>query len=158
MVRFRGTAHIHVPSQTNKTNNTYKTMKHIILNILAIIGLTGVAAHAQEDGSPLPFAVTLGGKAAAHKKGEAFAKVADAVAADAAIEVAAKAELIIINVAKAGADGNPDATAAPAIILLQGTTKGALDKTMDKKKLAAGKYFLSIVADGKTASIQFTVK
>ena len=133
-------------------------MKHIILTILAAIGVATNTTHAQVDGSPLPFAISLGGKAAAHKKGDAFDKVAEPVAADAAIEVTAKAELIIINVSKAGADGNPDSAAQPAIILLQGTNKGALDKTMDKSKLTAGKYFLSVVADGKTASVQFTVK
>lgn len=133
-------------------------MKHIILNIFALIGIATGTARAQEDGSPLPFGITLGGKPAAHKKGEPFAKIADAVAADATIEIATKAELIIINVSKAKVDGTPDSAAAPAIILLQGTTKGALDKTMDKKKLAAGNYYLSVVADGKTASIQFTVK
>ena len=133
-------------------------MKHFILSILAVIGLLAVPARAQEDGSPLPFGVTVGGKAAAHKKGDAFAKIAEPVAADGAIEVAAKAELIIINVHKAGADGKPDSAAAPAVILLQKTNKGSLDKTLDGKKLAAGKYFLSVVADGKTASIEFSIK
>ena len=76
--------------------------------------------------------MSLGGKAAAHTKGEAFAKIADAVAADAAIEIGAKAEMIIINAHKAKADGTPDSAAQPAIIILQGTNKGSLDKTMDK--------------------------
>ena len=132
-------------------------MKHIILSILALIGLATVTARAQ-DGGPLPFGVTVGGKAAAHKKGDAFAKIADPVAADAAIEVAEKADLIIINVSKAGADGKPDSAAQPAVILLQGTNKSALDKTLDKKKCEAGKFFMSVVAGGKTATIEFTVK
>lgn len=131
-------------------------MKHILITLLAILGFTAPGAFAQEG--PLPFTVSLGGKAATHTKGEAFAKIADAVAADAAIEIGAKAEMIIINAHKAKADGTPDSAAQPAIIILQGTNKGSLDKTMDKQKLAAGKYFLSVVADGKTASIQFSIK
>jgi len=107
-------------------------------------------------GDALPFPVTVGGQAA--KDGTPFAKLAEPVAADAKIEVGAKADLVIINVHKAKADGTPDSGGQPAIILLQGTTKGALDQTMDKQKLAPGKYFLSIVAGEKTASIQFSVK
>ena len=131
-------------------------MKHILITLLAILGLTVPGARAQDG--PLPFSVSLGGKAAAHTKGEAFAKIADAVAADAAIEIGTKAEMIIINIHKAKADGSPDSAAQPAIIFLQKTNTSALDKTMDKQKLAAGKYLISVVADGKTASIQFSIK
>jgi hypothetical protein len=132
-------------------------MKQIILSILAIFGFAAGSAHAQDDG-PLPFGVTVAGKAATHKKGEPFAKITEPVAADGAIELAAKGDLIIINVHKAGADGKPDNAAPGAIILLQKTNKGALDKTVDGKKLAPGKYFLSAVAEGKTATVEFTVK
>jgi len=64
-------------------------MKHILITLLAILGYTAPHAFAQEG--LLPFTVTLGGKAAAHTKGEAFAKIADAVAADTAIEIGAMA-------------------------------------------------------------------
>jgi len=43
-------------------------------------------------------------------------------------------------------------------ILLQGKTKTNLDKTMDGKKLAAGNYVMSVVSEGKTASIFVTIK
>jgi hypothetical protein len=39
------------------------------------------------------------------------------------------------------------------VILLQRKTKTKLDKTMDGKKLAAGNYVMSMVSEGKTASI-----
>ena len=45
-----------------------------------------------------------------------------------------------------------------AAILLQGKTKTNLDKTMDGKKLAAGNYLMSVVSEGKTASILVTIK
>lgn len=127
-------------------------MKNTLLLALstALLGLHALA------GDSLPFPVTVGGQAA--KDGTPFAKLADPVAADAAIEVGAKADLIIINVHKAKADGSPQEGSQPAIILLQGTTKSALDQTMDKQKLAPGKYFLTVVAGDRTASIQFSIK
>ena len=131
-------------------------MKTLLLAFLSII-TTGIVS-AQDDGS-LPFGVSLGGQAATYKKGEPFAKVANPVKNDAAIEVAAKAEgIIIINVNKTDDKGAPAAGGQPAIILLQGTNKGTLAGTMDKQKLAAGTYLLSVVADGKTASILFKVE
>lgn len=131
-------------------------MKTLILALFSLVSLGLVAGHAQEDGA-LPFAVNLGGQAATYKKGEPFAKVAKAVKNDAAIEVTSTGNPIIINVAKTNAKGEP-AGAAPAIILLQGTNKGSLAGTMDKQKLAAGDYMLSVVADGKTATILFKVE
>ena len=131
-------------------------MKTLLLAFLSIV-TTGILS-AQDDGS-LPFGVSLGGQAATYKKGEPFAKVANPVKNDAAIEVAAKAEgIIIINVNKTDDKGAPAAGGQPAIILLQGTNKGTLAGTMDKQKLAAGTYLLSVVADGKTASILFKVE
>ena len=127
-------------------------MKPIALTLLATSLLT-LRAFA---GDALPFPVTVGGQAA--KDGAPFAKLTEPVAANAAIEVGAKADLIIINVHKAKADGSPDDAAQPAVILLQGKTTGALDQSMDKRKFAPGKYFLSISAGEKTASIQFSIK
>ncbi len=131
-------------------------MKTLLLAFLSIV--TTATVSAQDDGS-LPFGVSLGGQAATYKKGEPFAKVANPVKNDAAIEVSAKAEgLIILNVNKTDDKGTPAAGGQPAIILLQGTNKGTLAGTMDKQKLAAGTYLLSVVAEGKTASILFKVE
>lgn len=132
-------------------------MKHLILSLLALLGITTGNLHAQDDG-PLPFTVTVGGQAATHKKGEAFAKVAEPVAANAELSVGVKADLIIANVAKAKADGTPEEGATPTVILLQNTSKTTLDQTMDKSKFAPGKYLLSISAGERTATIQFSVK
>ncbi len=133
-------------------------MKTFLPTILSIFILSIVSVCAQDDGS-LPFGVNLGGQAATYKKGEPFAKVAKPVKNDAAIEVSAKADqMIIINVNKTDEKGAPAAGGQPAVILLQNTNKGTLAGTMDKQKLAAGNYLLSVVADGKTASILFKVE
>jgi hypothetical protein len=132
-------------------------MKTLLLALFSILSLGLVTSSAQDAGA-LPFAVSLGGQAATYKKGEPFAKVANAVKNDAAIEVTANGNPIIINVNKTDAKGGPVPGASPAIILLQGTNKGSLAGTMDKSKLAAGNYMLSVVADGKTATILFKVE
>ena len=133
-------------------------MKTLLLAVLSIITTGLVTASAQDDGS-LPFPVSLGGQAATYNKGEPFAKVARPVKNDAAIEVTAKADqMIIINVSKTDEKGAPAAGAQTAIIILQNTNKGTLAGTMDKQKLAAGNYILSVIASGKTASILFKVE
>jgi hypothetical protein len=40
----------------------------------------------------------------------------------------------------------------------QGNQMNIIDKTMDGKKLPAGNYIMSVVSEGKTASILFTIK
>jgi hypothetical protein len=132
-------------------------MKTFLFALLGIFTIGVAATRAQDDGT-LPFPVSLGGQAATYKKGEPFAKVAKPVKNDAAIEVTAKGDPIIINVNKTNAKGEPAPGGTPAIILLQGTNKGSLAGTMDKSKLAAGDYMLSVVADGKTATILFKVE
>lgn len=132
-------------------------------SILSLLALTlcsiAPAAALAQDGGPLPFPVTVGGQAAVAKAGEPFAKIPSPVAADAAVEVAVNAPMTIINVtAYDVAKKEPVAGAATAIILLQGTPKGSLDKTMDSKKLAPGNYIMSVVADGKTDSVMLQVK
>ncbi len=117
----------------------------------------GFGTRAQDDGA-LPFPVSVGGQAATYKKGEPFAKLAKQVKNDAALEVNAKGDPIIINVHKTNAKGEPVPGDTPAIILLQGTNKGTLAGTMDKSKLAPGDYLLSVVADGKTATILFKIE
>jgi hypothetical protein len=131
-------------------------LKKFGYGLCALIALGLTSAQAQ-DGS-LPFPVSIGGQAATYKAGEPFAKVAKSVKNDAAIEVSAKADMIIINVAKTNEKGEPEAGGQPAVILLQGTNKGALNQSMDKRKLEAGNYILSVVAEGKTASILFKVE
>ncbi len=82
----------------------------------------------------LPFPVSLGGQAA--KDGTPFAKIENPV-----------------NAKNEPVPGSP-----PAVILLQGKTKTTIDKTMDGKKLSAGNYIMSVVSEGKTASVLFTIK
>ncbi len=132
-------------------------MKTFAFALFSLFTLGLVAARAQDDGA-LPFPVSLGGQAATFKKGEPFAKVAKPVKSDASIEVTSKGSPIIINVNKTNAKGEPAPGGAPAIILLQGTNKGSLAGTMDKSKLAAGDYMLSVIADGKTATILFKIE
>jgi hypothetical protein len=55
------------------------------------------------------------------------------------------------------AKNEPVEGSTPAVILLQGKTKTTIDKTMDGKKLPAGNL-MSVVSEGKTASILFTIK
>ena len=132
-------------------------MKTLLL-ILALITTSLVTARAQ-DATSLPFPVSVGGQAATYKKGEPFAKLVKPVKNDAPIEVTAKADqMIIINVHKTDAKGAPAPGAQPAIILPQGTNKGTLAGTMDKQKVAAGDYILSVVAEGKTSSILFKIE
>ena len=131
-------------------------MKHILLKSLAILMLAATGAQAE---GPLPFEVKVGGQTATHKAGEPFAQLEKPVPADAPIALGVKAEMAIINVHKTAADGStPDPAAQPAIIILQGTSKGSLDQTMDKQKLQPGKYLLSITAGENTATIKFEIK
>ena len=104
----------------------------------------------------LPFPISVGGQAA--KDGTPFAKIQNPVAADAELSVESKDSMIIINVNAMNAKNEPVPGSAPAVILLQDKTKTNLDKTMDGKKLAAGNYIMSVVSEGKTASILVTIK
>jgi hypothetical protein len=133
-------------------------MQTLLIGTLSVLCLFASPVQAEEEAMPLPFPVTLGGQAATAKKGEPFARIEKPVANNAEIVVTSKGDTIIINVAKAREDGTEDDQAAPAVILLQGTRKGNLDKTMDGKKLGAGVYYLTVVADNNTASIKFTIQ
>ena len=104
----------------------------------------------------LPFPVSVGGQAA--KDGAPFAKIENPVAADAELSVQTKDGMIIVNVHAVNAKNEPVPGSTPAVILLQGKTKTNLDKTMDGKKLAAGNYVMSVVSEGKTASILVSIK
>ena len=107
-------------------------------------------------GDSLPFPVNVGGQAA--KDGTPFAKIENPVAADAELSVQSKDGMIIVNVHAVNAKNEPVPDSTPAVILLQGKTKTNLDRTMDGKKLAAGNYVMSVVSEGKTASILVTIK
>jgi len=104
----------------------------------------------------LPFPVSLGGQAA--KDGTPFARIENPVAADAELAVESKSDMIIVNVNRVNAKNEPVPGSTPAVILLQGKTKTNIDKTMDGRKLPAGNYIMSVVGEGKTASILFTIK
>jgi hypothetical protein len=132
-------------------------MKSISLALFGLFAITFTAARAQDDGS-LPFPVSIGGQAATYKKGEPFARLAKPVKNDAAIEVTTKAAMTIINVNKTNDKGEVAPNGNPAIIILQNTNKGSLAGTMDKSKIAPGSYAMSVVADGKTATILFKVE
>ena len=107
-------------------------------------------------GDSLPFPVSVGGQAA--KDGTPFAKIESPVPADAELSVQSKEGIIIVNVHAVDVKNEPVPDSTPAVILLQGKTKTNLDKTMDGKKLAAGNYVMSVVSEGKTASILVTIK
>ena len=127
-------------------------MKPLLLFFLAF----ATFPYALSASDSLPFPVTLGGQAA--KDGIPFAKIANPVAADAELSVESKGDMIIVNVNAVNAKNEPLPGSAPAVILLQGKTKTTIDKTMDGKKLSAGNYVMSVVSEGKTASILFTIK
>ncbi|MGB8353364.1 MAG: hypothetical protein WCD79_05715 [Chthoniobacteraceae bacterium] len=132
-------------------------MKILPISFLIALVFAFSQLHAQ-DTNALPFAVSVGGQAATYKAGDTFARVAKSVKNDAAIEVTTTGAMTIINVNKTNENGEPAAGGTPAVILLQGTNKGTLAGTMDKQKLAPGSYLMSVVADGKTASILFTIE
>src|SRR5439155_26897553 len=104
----------------------------------------------------LPVPVSLCGQAA--KDGAPFAKIQKPLAADAELAVDPKSDMIIVNVNMVNSKNEPVQGSTPEVILLQGKTKTNLDKTMDGKKLPAGNYIMSVVSEGKTASILFTIR
>jgi len=127
-------------------------MKRLLLFLI----MSAAFPHGLSASDSLPFPVSLGGEAA--KDGTPFAKIANPVAADAELAVKSKSDMIIVNVNRVTAKNEPVPGSTPAVILLQGKTKTNIDKTMDGKKLPAGNYIMSVVSEGKTASILFTIK
>jgi hypothetical protein len=135
-----------------------RMMKSFAL-VLAIVTLPLVAFGQSDASGPLPFPVKIGGQAAQTKAGAAFAAIEKAVPSDAAIELGTKgADMSIINVVTADEKGTPKQGATPAVLIIQSGTKTTLDKTMDNQKLAPGNYLMSVVAEGKTASILLKVQ
>ena len=127
-------------------------MKGLLLFFIMSAGF----AHGLFASDSLPFPVSLGGQAA--KDGAPFAKIQNPVAADAELAVDSKSDMIIVNVNMVNSKNEPVQGSTPAVILLQGKTKTNLDKTMDGKELPAGNYIMSVMSEGKTASILFTIR
>jgi len=127
-------------------------MKRVLLSFI----ISAALPYALLASDSLPFPVSVGGQAA--KDGTPFAKIENPVAADAELSVQSKDGMIIVNVSAVNAKNEPVPGSTPAVILLQGKTKTNLDKTMDGKKLASGNYVMSVVSEGKTASIVVTIK
>jgi hypothetical protein len=127
-------------------------MKHLLLFFI----VSAAFPCALFAGDSLPFPVSLGGQAA--KDGTPFAKIEKPVAADAELAVESKSEIIIVNVNMVTAKNEPVPGSMPAVIVLHGKNKTNIDKTMDGQKLSAGNYIMSVVSEGKTASILFTIK
>ena len=127
-------------------------MRKFILTLAAFASLVFQSLA----GDALPFGVTVGGQAA--KDGTPFASIEKPVAPNAELAVDAKGDMTIVNVHPVNEKNEQVPGSQPAIILMQGTQKTTLDKTMDGKKLAPGRYILSVVGDGKTASIIMTVQ
>ncbi len=136
-------------------------MKNLLALLCAFLCCT-TFLYAADDYTPLPFSVSIGGQAA-QLKGKAeeatHATIDKPVAANAALEVGAKSDMIIVNVVSANDKGVPTEGAAPAVLIIQGNGgKSSLDKTMDGKKFAAGNYLLTAVADGKSATVFFKIQ
>jgi len=127
-------------------------MKRVLLSFI----ISAALPYALLASDSLPFPVSVGGQAA--KDGTPFAKIENPVAADAELSVQSKDSMIIVNVNAVNAKNEPVPGSTPAVILLQGKSKTNLDKTMDGKKLASGNYVMSVVSEGKTASIVVTIK
>jgi hypothetical protein len=128
----------------------------LMKRLLQFFIMSAAFAYGLFASDSLPFPVSVGGQPA--KDGAPFAKIENPVAADAELSVESKDGMIIVNVNAVNAKCEPVPGSTPAVILLQGKTKTNLDKTMDGKKLAAGNYIISVVSEGKTASILFTIK
>jgi hypothetical protein len=128
----------------------------LMKRLLPFFVMSAAVPYALFASDSLPFPVSVGGQAA--KDGTPFAKIENPVAADAELSVQSKDGMIIVNVNAVNAKNEPVPGSTPAVILLQGKTKTSLDKTMDGKKLTTGNYIMSVVSEGKTASIRLTIK
>ena len=124
--------------------------------MVATFALSSPMAFADQDPT-YPFKVTIGGQEAAKENpAAAFAVIKEAVAADSEIQVAAEGQ-VIINAVQCDDSGTPVAGKSMAVLMFEGP-KGSLAKTMDGKKLEAGKYLANVVANGATSRVVFNVK
>jgi hypothetical protein len=115
---------------------------------------------AGDEETALPFPVTLGGqKAVLEKPTDSHAKVAQPVASNAELVVDTKESMVIVNIFDCDAKGDvAQSGSEPLIILLQGTNKSPISKTIDGKVPKPGYHIMNIVAGGATARVFFTVK
>ncbi len=115
---------------------------------LALLVSAGFATAA-ERAAIYPFDVKVGGQLArieGQPEAAIFAKVAKAVGADAEVEVVVDgpAGNVIVNLFAVDENGSPKEGATPKIILAD-STKFTLAETMDKSKLAPGRYGMNVV-------------
>jgi hypothetical protein len=108
----------------------------------------------------LPFPVTLGGqKAVLEKPTDSHAKVAQPVVSNAELVVDTKESMVIVNIFDCDAKGDvAQAGSGPLIVLMQGTNKSPISKTLDGNVPKPGYHIMNIVAGGATARVFFTVK
>jgi hypothetical protein len=131
----------------------------LMLAVFVIISLVVPAVLLAAGADILPFPITLGGQKAVIEKPDAvFAKVAQPVSASAELAVETKEDMIIVNIFDCDANGNAKQGAQPLVILMQGTKKSPINKTMDGKAPDPGHHIMNIVAGGATARVFFTVK
>lgn len=105
-----------------------------------------------------PFEVTLGGqKAAVKNHDDIFAVVAEPVQGNAALTIAEKSPMLIVNAFPCKEDGTVMMDRPAAVIFAQDVNEVKLDQTMDKQKLAPGTYLMNVVAHQKTSRVVFTV-
>jgi hypothetical protein len=132
-----------------------RMMLTVFIIVLLVIPAVVLAAGADI----LPFPVSLGGQKAVIEKPDAvFARIAQPVAASAELAVDTKENMIIVNIFDCDANGNAKQGAQPLVVLMQGTKKSPINKTMDGKAPAPGHHVMNIVAGGATARVFFTVK
>lgn len=131
----------------------------MMLTVFVIVLLVIPAPVLAAGADILPFPVTLGGQKAVIEKPDAvFARIAQPVAASAELAVDTKENMIIVNIFDCDANGNAKQGAQPLVVLMQGTKKSPINKTMDGKAPAPGHHVMNIVAGGATARVFFTVK
>jgi hypothetical protein len=130
----------------------------LFILVSAIFAVSSFAT-AGEGEDALPFAVTLGGqKAVLGTPFAAFAKVAGPVASNAELVVDTKEAMVIVNIFDCDAKGDVASGSSPLIVLLQGTNKSLINKTIDGNVPKPGLHIMNIVAGGATARVFFTVK
>lgn len=131
----------------------------LMVSVFVVLVLVLPAVVLAAGADILPFPVTLGGQNAVIEKPDAvFAKIAQPVAASAELAVETNESMIIVNIFDCDAAGNAKQDAQPLILLMQGTKKSPINKTMDGKAPAPGHHVMNIVAGGATARVFFTVK
>jgi hypothetical protein len=126
--------------------------------VIAVFAIFHFAKAPTIDGLVLPFTVTIAGQNATMEPEQPYATISEPVTGDAEVMVEVEGGTVILDLSKAKADGSRDDEAEPAIHLLRGTKMGLLHKLHHGRKIEPGIYYLSVVADGRSASIRFSMK